>query len=76
MRGVNFNLLPDELILTFSENYRHSSELLYFWRLVDRSDTSLSFCVQITDSISRDELWNLLYSPFNPPRTKIDYVLW
>ena len=69
-------MLPDELILTFRSTYAQETRLAYFWKLVEKTDTTLSFRVQITDSFGGVERWNLLYSPFDPPRTRIDYVLW
>lgn len=72
---MHFDLLPNDLILTFDTIYSQWNAYYVFWVLVDKSDTTLSFRVQVTHTFDVKTEWKFILSPVNPPRELIDYVL-
>lgn len=75
LRGINLDLLPDDLILTYSQNQAQEANPVRFWVLDSRGDDFITFRVQVTDFFTVDHIWNFIYSPSAPPRVISKYIL-
>lgn len=75
LRGLNLNLLPNNLILTYAENHFQDNRPVYYWVLDSRGDDFITFRVQVSDYIDANLSWKYILSPSVPPRELCDYVL-
>lgn len=77
VKGLNFNMWPNNIVLAFSEYYAINAE--YPWvglmREVSRTDTTIIFVVDVAGSFSSNHTWQFFASPINNPREILQYKL-
>ena len=77
IKGRNFNLWPDELVLSYrSDNFALNVALPAFqlMKLVSKSNTELVFEVTMNHDYTAVQKWNVFATPFGVPRTFLDYT--
>lgn len=75
LRGINFDLLPNDLVLSYDSLHFQDTEQEYYWVIDSRSNDTITFRVQITASFASNHVWKYILSPVNPPRVLSEYVL-
>ena len=74
MRGVNLDILPDEILLFYADIYADYTSASRFLSVAERDENHIVWTNSVELTKSTPLLWNLLYTPLSPPRTPIDYV--
>lgn len=76
IRGRNFNAWPNEIVLTYSEDHIYESTLPQqsLMRLVSKTNSRLVFEQTVTFTYTFEHIWSIFGSPFNLPRTLLEYV--
>lgn len=76
VRGFNFEMLPDDLVLGMDRDIVLQAQTSKgLMRLVSKTASELIFTPEYTDSFSYVTNWNILGSPYLPPRQVLSYRL-
>lgn len=75
IHGVNLDLLDNESVLTYAERLLDSTSTFHFMRLVDVGFDFATFVVQTEQLYTAEHTWNIVASPFNPPRSLTPFVM-
>lgn len=75
IRGVNLDLLDNESVLTYATSLLDSNYLYHFMRMVDVGSDFATFEVQIVQLYHGEHTWNIVASPFSPPRSLTPFVM-
>ena len=75
IKGENFGLWPDEIVLGYDENEVVNADVpSRLFRLVSKTSTELDFVVQETHTYATAaRVWSYFGSPFDSPRTLLEY---
>lgn len=74
VRGYRFDLLPDELVLSYLENFALEQQTSYaILFLVEKTDTQLVFECQFGHTFQGGIVFRYLASPFDIPRSLVEY---
>lgn len=74
MRGVNFDLLPNELVLLYDSADIDSTSNTRQLHEVERGSDYVVFSPLVSFTASVEHVWQFLASPFSPPRSFIEYT--
>lgn len=71
VRGINLNLLPDEIFLSFRESPPFSDSQKFV--VVERDDTSIVFRPLQAAQFAL-HLWQYLFTPLSEPYSSVPYI--
>lgn len=73
IEGLNLNRLPEETILSYTRSYLQQALSWRHLKMVAHTSTTATFEVIATHTFTATLTARILSTPFEPPRTEIDY---
>lgn len=74
IRGINFDLLPSNLVAFFQSSLINSTVTYHTMSEVERGGDYVIFETNVEHNFTESHVWQFFGSPSEPPRTLVEYV--
>lgn len=75
MKGRDFDIWPNEIVLASNQTpiQNVESPSFYLMKLVNKTNDELVFEVQVGNTFEENRYWHFFGTPYNMPRTLLEY---